>query len=369
MDHSTQYTWTVDVNDGYYSTNRVFSFTTQSEPGGWWDTTWLYRKEIIIDNTKVDGALTDFPVLISLSSDADLAGKVQSDGDDILFTDYSGVKLNHEMEYFDPATGELVAWVNVSILSSTEDTTLYMYYGNPSCSSQENPENVWDSSFVMVQHLKDATTTTTNDSTSNLNDGTKKGPDEPAETVDGQYFDGIDDYISVADNDGLDYGPDEGFTYTAWIKSNLLSGYRAILTHRTAGGGNAAIGLWTSHNDLYVFVGNDGRTSTATAILEVSLLTNTRYYVCLTRSSPGDIVVWLDGNPYAIGNCAGSITPVQDLYVGLHRNRNDFLEPFGGTIDEVRISNIARSSEWISTEYNNQQNPATFCSVGSEVQH
>jgi hypothetical protein len=65
----------------------------------------------------------------------------------------------------------------------------------------------------------------------------RKGSDEPAETVDGQDFDGIDDYISVADNDGLDYGPDEGFTYTAWIKSNLLSGYRGIVTHRDPGGG------------------------------------------------------------------------------------------------------------------------------------
>jgi hypothetical protein len=164
LDSSTQYTWTVDVNDGQSSTNRVFSFTTQSEPGGWWNFSWLYRKEIIIDHTKVGEALTNFPVLISLGSDADLAVKAQVDGDDIVFTDYSGTSLNHEIEYYDPATGELAAWVAVSSLSPAVDTTLYIYYGNAIVGSQQNPESVWDSNFVMVQHLRDATTGTTIDS-------------------------------------------------------------------------------------------------------------------------------------------------------------------------------------------------------------
>ena len=39
---------------------------------------------------------------------------------------------------------------------------------------------------------------------------------------------------------------------------------------------------------------------------------------------------------------------------------------FDGVIDEARVSNIARSADWISTEYNNQNNPGTFYSVGDE---
>jgi hypothetical protein len=35
-------------------------------------------------------------------------------------------------------------------------------------------------------------------------------------------------------------------------------------------------------------------------------------------------------------------------------------------LDEVRVSNIARSAGWISTEYNNQSAPATFYTVGAE---
>ena len=40
-----------------------------------------------------------------------------------------------------------------------------------------------------------------------------------------------------------------------------------------------------------------------------------------------------------------------------------------GQIDEVRISNIARSDVWIQTQYNNQNAPASFFSVGSEETH
>jgi hypothetical protein len=42
-------------------------------------------------------------------------------------------------------------------------------------------------------------------------------------------------------------------------------------------------------------------------------------------------------------------------------------EPFGGIIDEVRISTIARTDSWIETSYNNQFNPSAFYkSIGSQ---
>jgi hypothetical protein len=38
-----------------------------------------------------------------------------------------------------------------------------------------------------------------------------------------------------------------------------------------------------------------------------------------------------------------------------------------GKLDEIRISNgVARSADWIATQYNNQQNPSTFSTTGPE---
>ena len=39
---------------------------------------------------------------------------------------------------------------------------------------------------------------------------------------------------------------------------------------------------------------------------------------------------------------------------------------YNGVIDELRISKICRSSSWISTEYNNQNDPLSFLSFGPE---
>src|SRR5438093_984238 len=39
---------------------------------------------------------------------------------------------------------------------------------------------------------------------------------------------------------------------------------------------------------------------------------------------------------------------------------------FKGIMDEVRVSNAARTAQWISTSYNSQSSPSTFYSVGTE---
>jgi hypothetical protein len=122
--------------------------------GEWWNPDWKYRKTITINHLKVNATLTDFPVLISLT-DPDLASKAQNDGRDIVFTDSSLVKLDHEIESYDHSMGKLIAWVQANV-SSTLDTVLQMYYGNPSASNQQNPTGVWDSNYVMVQHLSEA---------------------------------------------------------------------------------------------------------------------------------------------------------------------------------------------------------------------
>src|SRR5208337_2049468 len=103
----------------------------------------------------VSADLTNFTVLIDIT-DADLANKAQSNGNDIVFADNYGNKLSHEIESFDSATGTLVAWVSVPALSSVSDTVLYMYYGNPSAVNQQNVAGTWDSNYVMVQHLGQA---------------------------------------------------------------------------------------------------------------------------------------------------------------------------------------------------------------------
>jgi hypothetical protein len=50
---------------------------------------------------------------------------------------------------------------------------------------------------------------------------------------------------------------------------------------------------------------------------------------------------------------------------GLSTNGFGTIFVFNGLLDELRISNTARSSGWIATEYNNQLNPGAFVNVGA----
>ncbi len=39
---------------------------------------------------------------------------------------------------------------------------------------------------------------------------------------------------------------------------------------------------------------------------------------------------------------------------------------FVGQVDELKVSLVMRSADWISTEYNNQNNPSSFLNFGPE---
>ncbi len=101
----------------------------------WYNSSWLYRKQITIDGSQVSGAaeLINFPLLISgvdldwrSSGDGGQVGK--SDGTDILFTSSDGTtKLDHEIEKYVGATGELIAWVRIPVLAPATNTDIYIY--------------------------------------------------------------------------------------------------------------------------------------------------------------------------------------------------------------------------------------------------
>ncbi|MFW9800226.1 MAG: hypothetical protein ACFFD9_07315, partial [Candidatus Thorarchaeota archaeon] len=116
-----------------------------------------FNKNIVIDHTKVVSHLQDFPVLVDIW-DEDLYFNAQADGDDIAFIQ-NGQVIPHDLESFDKqgngTHAHLVCWVKVPELSSTDDTTIVMVYGDEDLGSQEDSENVWDSGYSAVWHLSD----------------------------------------------------------------------------------------------------------------------------------------------------------------------------------------------------------------------
>ena len=102
---------------------------------------WMYGVPITIGNAS--SALTDYQINLYLNLSSQVsAGKIRSDLGDLRFNDSSGNALSYWIE--DPTASAAKIWVNVtSIPASPSTATIYMYYGNPSATSQSNGGNTF----------------------------------------------------------------------------------------------------------------------------------------------------------------------------------------------------------------------------------
>jgi hypothetical protein len=373
----------VDINsrDGYIQLSSTGSLDD------WYDLSWSYRKSITIDHSKVISDMTDFPVLINLASDSDLQTYAQSNGNDILFTSSNGLtKLNYEIERYVSSTGQLVAWIKFPTISSSTDTIIYMYYGNPSATNQQSPESVWTNNYLGVWHLNDTSDINVNDSSSNGLDGNSNSGVMLNATgkMDGAMsFNGTNGSVNLGTGTQLNFTASTPFTIEGWYSTT--DPYGPLISFRnsstSSGGDNAVIDICVGDDGSTINFGKlmalvrDNNSGSGYARVTGPTVNNGswRYFV-LTRNSGNQIQLFSDGisaGTDAEPNSGGPITTniraianeirwVQDNFRDGPDNRW-----LSGTVDEVKISSTQRSNGWITTSYNNQNSPGTFYTLGS----
>jgi hypothetical protein len=349
----------------------------------WYNPSWAFRKRITIDHTKVGADLIDFPVLVSLFSDADLASTAQSNGNDIMFTSVNGTtKLDHEIEQYVPGTGQLVAWVRVPSLSSVIDTVIFVYYGNSSCGNQQNLSGVWNSSYKAIWHMNETSGTTIKDSTSNGNTGTPNGGvtlDAAGKIIGGDTFDGIDDWTNLGTSSSLNFGANAPFTIEGWVKTT--ESYGSIISFRSSTDGGPVIdihlgydGAITDPGKLLALIRQDTGSSGYARKTGSAINDGIWHYFVLTRNAGNTIELFSDGISQGTssgGESGGAITTNMRAFAN---ERKWVQDNYGtadqrwliGTLDEARISNTQRSSAWISACYNNQNSPSTFYAMAAK---
>ena len=112
----------------------------QANGMSWYNSSWLYRKPITIDNTSGTSTLTNYQVQVSVTYDSHM----QSDFDDIRFTDSDGAALiDHWRETYTTSTSATF-WVEVPSIATSSTITIYMYYGNSTATSASNGDNTFD---------------------------------------------------------------------------------------------------------------------------------------------------------------------------------------------------------------------------------
>ena len=349
-----------------------------ADPADWYNSAgegkWNYRQKLTIEHTNMVSDLTNFPVLINMATNiwkyTDNDGHVrQSNGWDFLFTASDGrTKIYHEIEKYTPTNGELVAWVNVPTLSSNVDTDIYIYYGNESCSSQWNPNAVWDANYMMVQHLGESPTNGEYghiDSTTNANIGrpynfsnttnstTNPERDVPDwdtnKKIDGaDVFKGTNDYVFFGSGTSLDL-PDD-FTAEIWIKMTTFGGM--AINHFTDA--NNHFLLWYNGTTFYLQSKKAGVYYRLN--LGASLSTGVYYHVVGTFDGAFSRL-YIDGDFKGAGNMATAyMNPTGGkMVIGVRYGQT--IPNFDGVIDEVRISDMVRNDGWIKACANNQTSP------------
>ena len=215
-----------------------------SDPG--WLNDWSKRIQLTIRHEHISEDLVNFPLMVYLSessgrNEADLSlifNEIGANARKIAFTTSDGTThCNAEIERWDSASERAWIWVRVPFIDSSADTTLYLYYDND---QPDNPlvnftgtsaaQDVWSNNYQGVWHMQDQNSSLVPDSSGNANSGSKQAANQPQEVGGvigrGQFFDGVDDYISFGNNNlNQQLSGAGGITLSTWINpSSLASG-------------------------------------------------------------------------------------------------------------------------------------------------
>ena len=341
-----------------------------------------FFRPITIQHTKVSAFdQADFPVLVCFNGAApcngsfpELAaaangGKIRNaitgavpyshtiPGDFLLVDSDGSTVLPFEIENYSPVTGELQAWVRKT-LSHSADTVIYACLGNASVTTdQSNPHGVWDPHYAGVWHLANGSAA---DSTANANNGASSAVAPGAAQIDGGavFMSSSHSAISLGMN-GYSGGGNTA-TVEGWTKItgpgssnvNLVFGYGSNAYNQML-----AVAYDDSNNWL-LWAG--GGTAQAFAPADFAGW----HYLAATITSGSSHALYVDGVPANSGaNLYGDGWNVTLGSAGIG-SVAAIPTNMDGSVDEVRISNTARSADWIATEYSNQSSPGSFYILG-----
>jgi phage baseplate assembly protein W len=320
---------------------------------------WNKRSTITYPSSIIDGDLTDFPLLLtSANINACVWANAQTSGDDLrITTDAEGtIEVPIQVVDFDTSTSACEIWFKTDVVSAS-DNLFYLWCGNssatmPASDSTYGSEAVWNSGFKDVHHM-DEESGNLLDSTDNSTTYTVSG-DLPT-SIDGiigkgQDFNGTDDRadanpLTLANmtvefwmktSQSFTAGTGQWYTKDPSIIDAEVGG--AYVDWGIVGGNSSKIGFGVGLSDQTIY-------SSAT------VNDDTFHYVTCIWTDGTKMQIYVDGEGDTLSTSSipsGSRTPRYALGVDPQAVNGWY----DGILDEVRISNVVRTDEWISTSYN-----------------
>jgi len=369
----------------------------------------IYRRKkcaITISSSEVPSSQTDFPVLLSWDGtsgnlpqdmfDADGENAAQYDGGDLYITsDSSGdTRLPIEVVRFntdnDPSNGYGDVWVLVPSLSSSSDTTIYLWWQTINWSYQPNLHHpygrgaVW-ADYLFVMHMDedrpiaaglvmDSTINEASVVAVNASNGaiTYNTAAKVGKGVDFVEPSSGDFYIDFGQQPQWDLDSSTGFQCYAWARSDVSDNDTTIIH---IGAQNAGL---EDDSSQFTFQ----RKSSPTGVRSASTDNGTDSVTVVSNidTFPQDSFVFVEGgydgtNVFAstsedffrFNNSRSVSGWEQDYYLIIGNSKRSGSFEWDGILDDIFLLGEDKGNDWAKTSYNNTNSPSTFATAGSIV--
>ena len=352
-------------------------------------------------------ALTDFPVLVKVSTNG-ISGFLYTDclkenGGDLRFSDAEGNLLASEVDTWDP-DGVSTVWVKVPSLST--NTVITAYYGN-GFAPVVNPKAVWSNGFAAVWHLgesarplRNSTATANVDFTRSYNSSSEPGKYDDCIAFAESGAAGKAVRFSAYEGEDADKAKRGGLI--AYDTQNTLCGFNAIsleiwakvdafdttgtrfLLARRVTIGSAKLRpyniYYASNKKPSSSFGLDNGLDDAKSDVNhysnamADSLAGSWNYHCFQYDNTANYHTNYLNGAYStrVSNNTGFpvlAPPGSFICLGNDNAPNSYYDTtpqvFNGAVDELRISNVTRSTPWVKATYDTIAANATFTHYSS----
>jgi biopolymer transport protein ExbB len=329
----------------------------------WWNNDWKYRKEIGFDlsptGADIAGSPQDVPVLVRLSlANFSYFNDTKADGSDFrLVAGDDKTPLKFHFEKYDPQSQIALLWVRVpQITGGSKTDKIYAYYGNPDAPAAADVAGTYDAQQVLVLSFAE-TAGLPMDSTAYKNNPTASTAVlTPASLIAGGAKFAGKESITVPATASLRLLPNQGLTASAWLR--IETPQQAAVLALTDGA--KSVELDVDGSKLVLRAALDGP---AVSVASASDLSMSQWHHVAFTAASGKFTLYVDGLP--VGSAPVTLQEVGgNLTVGAAGGAK-FLT---GDVDEVEVSKVARSAEWIKASALGQGMDANLVVYGADGQ-
>lgn len=318
----------------------------------WWNGEWAYRKKIIL-NTSPAGAntastVTELPVLVRLHTGNFLFADLNDDGSDLRFVAADDkTPLHYHIEQWDRATELALVWVRVPSMAAGSGTEhIWMYFGNKKAAKEDDPKQRYDLGQLLTLHFNDPQGAVA-DASSYAHAVSGSVKHDAQGPIDGAaVFAGAPLQVPAAPT--IKLTGSAGFTYSAWVRIGGPQSTAQLIAVPEAGGGFS--------------VGIQGSKLTASAAgasvqSAADLAPNAWHHIAASVLN-GKLTLFIDG--VESGSAAATVTEITGAAV-IGRG-------FNGALDEVQLSGVGRSADWVKAAWAAQGPESKLVTIGEDEQ-